>query len=80
MDVKILGTGCTKCRKLFEEARKAIDESGVEATLSKVEAIDEIAGYGVMFTPALVIDGEVKSSGSVLKAARIAALLRDAGA
>lgn len=76
MDVKVLGPGCMKCNKLYEEARKAIDEAGVEATLEKVEGINEIAGYGVMFTPALVIDGEVKSSGSVVKAAKIAAMLR----
>jgi small redox-active disulfide protein 2 len=78
MDVKVLGPGCMKCNKLYEEARKAIDEAGVEATLEKVEGIHEIADHGVMFPPALVIDGEVKSSGSVLKAAKIAALLREA--
>ncbi len=79
MEVKVLGPGCTKCNKLYDETRKAIDEAGVEATLVKVEDINEIADHGVMFTPALVIDGEVRSSGSVLKAAKIAALLREEG-
>lgn len=75
MEIKVLGPGCSKCNKLFEETRKAIDETGVDATLEKIERIDEIADHGVMFTPALVIDGEVKSSGKVLTAAKIAALL-----
>lgn len=78
MDVKVLGPGCLKCNKLYDEARKAIDETGVDASLEKVEGLQEIASYGVMFTPALVIDGEVRSSGSVLKAAKIAALLKGA--
>ena len=78
MDVKVLGPGCTKCNKLYEEARKAIEETGVDATLTKIEAISEIADHGVMFTPALLIDGEVKSSGSVVKAAKIAAMRREA--
>lgn len=78
MDIKVLGPGCLKCNKLYEETRKAIDETGVDATLTKVEGLAEIADHGVMFTPALVVDGEVKSSGSVLKAAKIAALLREA--
>ncbi len=78
MEVKVLGPGCTKCNKLYDETRKAIDEAGVDATLEKVEGISEIADYGVMFTPALVIDGEVKSSGSVIKAPKIAALLKEA--
>ncbi len=75
MDVRVLGTGCPKCRKLYAEAERAIEMSGVEATLSKVESIDEIMEYGVMMTPALVIDGEVRSSGKALKAAQIAEML-----
>lgn len=79
MDIKVLGPGCAKCNKLYEETRKAVEEAGVDATVVKVEAISEIADMGVLFTPALVIDGKVKSSGSVLKAAKIVALLREAG-
>ncbi len=75
MEIKVLGVGCSKCKAQFDEARKAIDETGVDATLTKIERLDEIADHGVMFPPALVIDGEVKSSGKVLTAAKIAALL-----
>ena len=78
MEVKVLGPGCMKCNKLYDETRRAIDAVGVDATLEKVEGLGDIASYGVMFTPALVIDGEVVSSGSVLKAAKIAALLKEA--
>ena len=78
MKVKILGTGCAKCNKIYDEAAKAAQQSGLEVELSKVEKIDEIAGYGVMMTPALVIDEEVVSSGKVLKAAQIVSLLMTA--
>lgn len=78
MQVKVLGTGCRKCNKLYEEAKKAIDATGVDADIEKVEKIVEIAEYGVAITPALVIDGEVKSSGKVPKAEKIEQWLREA--
>ena len=65
MKIKVLGTGCPKCKKLYSEAEKAIAASGVRADLEKVEKIEEIISYGVVATPALVIDGEVKTSGRV---------------
>ena len=65
MKIKVLGTGCQKCKKLFSETEKAIAASGIEAELEKVERIEEIIKYGVMMTPGLVIDGEVVSSGRV---------------
>ncbi len=65
MKIKVLGTGCPKCRKLYSEAEKAIASSGVKAELEKVEKIEEIIKYGVMATPGLVIDEEVKASGRV---------------
>lgn len=65
MKIKVLGPGCMKCKKLYEEADKAVAASGVAASLEKVEKIDEIMKYGVMMTPALVIDNEVKSSGRI---------------
>jgi len=65
MEIKVLGTGCAKCKKLYEEAERAIAGAGVEATLTKVEDIREIMRFRVMATPALVIDGEVKASGRV---------------
>ncbi|MGE5786780.1 MAG: thioredoxin family protein [Myxococcales bacterium] len=65
VDIKVLGTGCAKCKKLYAEAEKAIASSGQSPTLEKVEKLDEIMKYGVMVTPALVINGEVKSSGRI---------------
>ena len=63
--VQILGTGCPKCKKLFEITQKVCDESGIEAEVSKVEDINEIMKFGVMLTPALAVDGEVKVVGKV---------------
>lgn len=68
MIIKILGTGCKKCKKLFEEAKKAIELANVEASIVKVEKVDEIVAYGVMQTPALVIDEKIVVSGRVMKA------------
>jgi small redox-active disulfide protein 2 len=65
MKIRILGTGCAKCKKLYAEAEKAIAASGQTVELEKVEKIDEIMKYGVMTTPALVIGEEVKSSGRI---------------
>ena len=77
--IKILGTGCAKCQKLYDEARKAVEQSGVPADVVKVESLPEIMDYGVAFTPAIVIDEEVRSSGKVLSAARIAEMLKSLG-
>ncbi|MFH1131841.1 MAG: thioredoxin family protein [Pseudomonadota bacterium] len=71
MKIKILGTGCPKCKKLFAEAEKALKDSGVNAELIKVENIDDIMKYGVMMTPALVIDEEIKCSGKIPKSTEI---------
>ncbi|HRX17299.1 MAG TPA: thioredoxin family protein [Spirochaetota bacterium] len=71
MVIKILGSGCPKCKQLEEETRKAVSESGTEADIQKVSDMDQIMDYGVMMTPALVIDEEVKSVGKVLKAGEI---------
>jgi small redox-active disulfide protein 2 len=65
MDVLVLGTGCAKCKKLEAEAEKAVSASGVSASVGKVERIEEIMRFGVMATPALVVDGEVKCSGRI---------------
>ena len=80
MEIKVLGSGCANCKKLYAEAEKAIAQSGLAATLSKVEAIEEIMGYGVMRTPALVIDGRVVSSGRIPNAAEIATFITTAAA
>lgn len=65
MKIEILGTGCPKCKTLEENAKKAINEKGIKAEIIKVSEIDKIIEYGVMSTPAIVIDGEVKSYGEV---------------
>jgi small redox-active disulfide protein 2 len=72
IEVKVLGTGCRKCSKLYDEVQIAITESGVEVELTKVEKLDEIASYGVLSTPALVVGGQVKSTGKLPKPAQIA--------
>ena len=79
MKIQVLGTGCTRCDKLYAEAERAIARAGVSAELSKIDRIEEIMEFGVVMTPALVLNGEVKSAGrmpdteeiiSWLKAAR----------
>ena len=65
MKIEILGTGCPKCKQLEANARKAVDESEKKAEIVKITDIAEIMNYGVMSTPALVIDGEVKCYGRV---------------
>jgi len=65
MEIKVLGSGCSNCNKLYETALKAVEQSGVQAEVEKIEEIDQIMSYGVMLTPALVIDGNVMSTGKV---------------
>ena len=67
MDIKVLGPGCPKCQQTEKIVKGAVAESGVEATVEKVTDVMEIAGYGVFGTPAVVIDGEVKSVGKIPK-------------
>ncbi|HKS75397.1 MAG TPA: thioredoxin family protein [Terriglobales bacterium] len=71
LDIKVLGTGCFRCRQLYSEAEKAVSRLGAPATLSKVEDIKEIMAYKILATPALVINGRVKSSGRIPEAAEI---------
>jgi len=63
--VQILGTGCPKCRKLAENAQAAVKAAGIECEVVKVTDISEIMQFGVMLTPALAIDGQVKVVGKV---------------
>jgi len=65
MKIEILGTGCPKCQTLMNNVEAAISELGIEAAISKVTDIVEIASRGVMMTPALVVDGQVKSVGKL---------------
>jgi small redox-active disulfide protein 2 len=75
MNIKILGSGCAKCKKLEESARKAVEEAALDATVEKVTDIEQIMNYGVMMTPALVVDEVVKSVGKVLSPKEIRAML-----
>jgi len=76
MKIQILGGGCTNCKQLEENARKALKELGVEAEIVKITDGNEIMEMGVMMTPALAVDGEVKSSGKVLSSDEVAEVLR----
>lgn len=73
--IEILGTGCPKCKSLEASARQAVEHLGIEAEITKVDKMDEIMARGVMLTPALAIDGVVRSSGRVLSAADVEKLL-----
>lgn len=75
MKIEILGTGCAKCTALYENARLAVAARGITAEVVKVEEIPKIMAYGVMSTPALVIDGQVKFSGKVASVAEIKGFL-----
>jgi len=66
MKVQILGTGCPRCLQLERSAKEAIQESGIVAEIEKITDVDQIMEMGVMMTPGLAIDGQVKSAGKVL--------------
>lgn len=76
MQIQILGTGCPKCKKLMENAQQAVQSAGVTAEVVKISQIDEIMKFGVMMTPALAIDGQVKSVGKVLTTEEIKKFLK----
>ncbi|HAH87716.1 MAG TPA: thioredoxin family protein [Armatimonadetes bacterium] len=76
MKIQILGTGCPKCKQLMANAEQAVRESGADAQIEKVSDLQEIMKFGVMMTPALAVDGEVKSSGKVISAKEIAEIIR----
>ena len=76
MKIQILGTGCPKCKQLVANVEQVVKESGVEAEVEKVTDLQEIMKFGVMMTPGLAIDGEVKSVGKVLSPEQIVELLK----
>jgi small redox-active disulfide protein 2 len=76
MKLQILGTGCPKCRQLEANTREALRSAGLEASVEKVTDVDEIMNMGVMMTPALAVDGVVKSAGKVLAKDEIARILQ----
>jgi small redox-active disulfide protein 2 len=73
--IEILGTGCPKCHSLEQAARQAVEHLRMDAEVTKVDQMDDIIARGVMMTPAIVIDGVVRSSGRVLSVAEIEKLL-----
>lgn len=75
LEIKVLGTGCPKCRALEKATREAVAESGINATVTKVDDIVEIMNLGVMRTPALMINGIVKIKGKVPGVSELKALL-----
>jgi small redox-active disulfide protein 2 len=78
MKLEILGTGCSKCKALEETVKQAVAKVGGFHEVLKVEDVVEIMNYGVMSTPTLVIDGEVKSTGKLLGVEEVVALMRGA--
>lgn len=76
MKIEVLGTGCAKCANLYSATKEAVKLAGIDAEPVKVEDLAKIMKYGVMVTPALVIDGKVRISGKVPTPAEIAALLK----
>ena len=75
MKIQVLGTGCAKCKALEKNAREAVSNLGVDAEVVKVEDPDDIIDMGVMMTPALGIDGDIKLTGKVATVEEIEALI-----
>lgn len=75
MVIKVLGTGCKKCKELEENVKTVTKELNIDATIEKVEDISDIIEYGVMKTPALVIDEDIASTGKVLSVEELKQLL-----
>ena len=75
MDIKILGTGCPKCKQLEKLTREVVEQNHIDATVSKVDDIMEIMKYGIMATPALIVDNKVVLKGRLPSASEIKNLL-----
>ena len=75
MRIQVLGTGCPKCNKTYENVRQAVAEAGVEAEIERVEDLKSIMEFNVMMTPAVAIDGDVKVSGKVPSVEEIKGLI-----
>ncbi|MFH1261992.1 MAG: thioredoxin family protein [Pseudomonadota bacterium] len=80
MKIQVLGPGCTKCKKLYAETEKAVAASGLTVELEKLENMADIMKFRVMMTPALVVDGEVKSAGRIPETSEIVTWLMNAAA
>lgn len=77
MKLQILGTGCAKCRSLTQNTEAAVKEAGLDAVIEKVEDLPEIMKFGVMSTPALVVDGKVVSQGRLLSPLEIGKIIAE---
>jgi small redox-active disulfide protein 2 len=75
--IEVLGPGCMKCRTLDQNVRAAVEEMGLEAEVTKVEAIKDLAARGVLMTPALAVDGTMVSSGHLLSVRQVKNLLEE---
>lgn len=76
MDIKVIGTGCEKCDKLYANVQEAVNMMGCEAQVEKIEDLMEIVKLGVMTSPSLMIDGKLVVSGRIAKPAEILKLLK----
>ncbi|MBP6977389.1 MAG: thioredoxin family protein [Bacteroidales bacterium] len=76
MEIKVLGTGCPKCKSLEKNVREAVDELGIKAEITKVEDIIEIIGYGIISTPGLIMDNKIVSSGHLLSVNQVKEIIR----
>jgi len=77
MKIEILGTGCPKCKKLSELTQTVVQELGIPAEIKKITDINKIIDYGVMVTPALVIDGDIKAAGKIPSKQEIAEWIKE---
>ena len=75
MKIKVLGPGCPSCTRLYQETRRAVAKTGLQAELARVEQVPDIMAYGMVLTPALVVDEEIKSVGKALNSTEIARIL-----
>ena len=80
MIIQVLGTGCTKCKTLYDTVKKAVQETGVDALVEKVEDIQQIMAFELIMTPGLVINGEVKAAGRIPSVEEIKKLIGAANA
>ena len=76
INIQVLGPGCVKCNKLFENVERAVNDLGLACEVGKITDINEITKYRVMSTPALVVDGVVKSSGKSLSVDKVKDILK----
>ena len=79
MKITVYGPGCAKCKQLYAAAQEAVQQAGVAAEVEKIEKTADIARAGVLFTPGLAVNGQVKSTGKVPEVAKIVAWIREAG-